>query len=143
MFPTSSPLCLRGCQAQGSMLHIWWDYSKIRGFWNKIFYLIRRVTGIPVTKSPQIALLNVHAPKTPKYTQKLISFMLLGAKITIAKAWKQTKVSLTAAKRKISWIMSQEKMVSSIMNTHKPFEATWEPWAKHVGISLIHGVKTS
>lgn len=58
MFPTSSPLCFRACQALGSMLHIWWGCPKIRGFWNKIFYLIRRVTGIPVTKSPQIALLN-------------------------------------------------------------------------------------
>lgn len=69
--------------------------------------------------------------------------MLLGAKITIAKAWKQPKVSLMAAKRKITWIMLQEKPVSSIMNTGKPFSATWEPWAKHMGISLIPGVKAT
>lgn len=37
---------------------------------------------------PHIALLNSPIPKKPKHMQKLIFFMLLGAKITIAKAWK-------------------------------------------------------
>ena len=118
------------------MLHIWWECPKIRGFWNKIFHLLRKVTGFPVVKSPQIALLGVRIPQAPKITQKLIDFMLLGAKTTLAGAWKQPTVSVSAAKRKISWIMNQEKMISSILNTTNLFEAIWEPWARHIGISL-------
>lgn len=44
MFASTSPLCFRDCQAQGSMLHIWWECPRLRGYWNKIFNLIRRVS---------------------------------------------------------------------------------------------------
>lgn len=143
MFSSASPLCFRDCQAQGSMLHIWWECLRLRGFWNKVFAIIRKVSGLPVTKSPQVALLNAPIPRTAKHTQKLITFMLLGAKTTIAKAWKQPTVSFQAAKRKISWIMSQEKLVSTMMDTTKSFEATWEPWARHLGIPLSPGIQTT
>ena len=139
MFPTASPLCFRDCQAQGTMLHIWWDCPKIRGFWNKIFNLIRKVTGVPVEKNPQVALLGTRIPQASKQMQKLITFMLLGAKTTLAGAWKQPRVSIMAAKKKISWVMTQEKLVSSILNTSQLFEAIWEPWAKYVGVSLLPG----
>lgn len=137
MFPSSSPFCFRDCQAQGSMIHIWLECPRIRGFWNKLFNLIRKITDLSIPKSPQIALLNGHIPNIPKHSGKLIYFMLTGARIVIARAWKQPSVSLSAAKRKIFWIMSQEKLVSSLS---KSFEVTWEPWARHVGISLIPGI---
>ena len=139
MFPTSSPLCFRNCQAQGTMLHVWWECPRIRGFWNRILCLIRKVTGVPVVKSPHIALLGYDIPRVSKSIQKLIAFMLIGAKTTLAAAWKQPRVSFLVAKGKISWIMTQEKMVSSISNTSDIFEAIWEPWARHVGVSLSPG----
>lgn len=141
MFPSSSPLCFRNCQAQGTVLHIWWECPKIRGFWNGIFHLIRKITDTPIPKSPQIALLNGNIPKISKTTAKLIAFILTGAKISIAKAWKQPGVSLASARRKISWIMSQENLVSTIADSNKAFLAVWEPWARHVGISLTPGVE--
>lgn len=143
MFSSASPLCFRDCQAQGSMLHIWWECPRLRGFWNKVLARIRKVSGLPVTKSPQVALLNAPIPRIAKHTQKLITLMLLGAKTTITKAWKQPTVSFQEAKRKISWIMSQEKLVSTMTDTTKSFEATWEPWVRHIGISFIPGIQTT
>lgn len=58
MFPSSSPQCFRGCHLLDSMLHVWWKCLKIRGFWNKIFYLIHKVTSHLIPKSPSLALLN-------------------------------------------------------------------------------------
>lgn len=92
---------------------------------------------------PQVALLNAPIPRIAKHTQKLIALMLLGAKTTITKAWKQPTVSFQEAKRKISWIMSQEKLVSTMTDTTKSFEATWEPWVRHIGISFIPGIQTT
>lgn len=37
IFPSESPLCFRECQMMGSILHVWWDCTKIRSVWNKIF----------------------------------------------------------------------------------------------------------
>lgn len=38
--------------------------------------------------SPQISLLNQQVDTIPKYSQALIFFILLGAKITVVNAWK-------------------------------------------------------
>ena len=136
-FPSSSPLCFRDCSHRGSFLHVWWECPKIRGFWNRVFHLIRKVTGVPVAQSPHVALLNFAPAEASKSQKRLIHFMLLGAKLTIAKAWKSSTVSFTLLKRKISWIMTQEKLASSLLNTSQKFEITWEPWAKYTNTSLI------
>lgn len=51
LYPTASPLCFRGCD----MLHVWWDCPKFRGFWNKIFSLIQKITGLPIAMSSLVA----------------------------------------------------------------------------------------
>lgn len=84
MFPSVSPLCFRGCHMRGTMMHIWWDCPKIRGFWNKIFQIISKVMALTIPKFPLTDLLNQLIPKVPKFSQKLIFFILLGTKLTIA-----------------------------------------------------------
>lgn len=58
IFPSSSPLCFRDCHILSTMIHVWWECLKIRGFWNKMFNLICKVTGHLVPQTPSIALLN-------------------------------------------------------------------------------------
>lgn len=94
---SSSPLCA----TQGFMLHICWECPKSRGFWNRIFHMIRKVTGCQIPKDLSTPLLNDHIPDTNRATQDQFFFRFLGAKLTIARA-----------KRKISWKMAQEKMVN-------------------------------
>lgn len=122
------------------MAHIWWECPKIRPFWKRMFNLILKVTDHQVPRTPAVALLNAPIPKTHKFTRNLIHFILLGAKLTIAKALKQPRVSFLAAKPKISWIMSQEKLTSVLLDTKDQFESTWEPWAHHMGILLRPGI---
>lgn len=136
LFPQSSPLCFRGCDLLGSHLHILWQCPKIRSFWNKVFNLIRTVTGAVLSQDPTIALLNKNIPNITKYKQRLIHFMLLGAKITIGHAWKSPSVSFQLAKQKITWIMIQEKTSSIILDKSESFKCIWEPWAQYIGTSL-------
>lgn len=96
--------------------------------------MIFKVTGVKVPKSPSVALLNFHIPKISKFTQKLIFFIFLGVKLTIAKSWKLPTVSFRAVKHKMSWIMSQEKMVSFLLDASQQFEETWEPWATYLDV---------
>ena len=128
MYPSSEAICFRGCGLFGSMAHIWWECPKIRRYWNKICNLIYKVSGLQISRSPEVALLNIHDPKIPKISRSLIHFILLGAKSTLAKAWKQPKASFMAAKRKISWIMTQEKVSSILLDSRDKFENIWEPW---------------
>lgn len=136
IFPSTSPICFRGCERVGTMLHFWWDCPKIRGFWNKIFHTLRKITGVPVSKSPQIAWLNCTMESAPKNARHLIFFVLLIAKLTIERAWKTLSVFFGLAKLKISWIMAKEKLVSTLLGTVWKFEAIWEPWAEYIHVSL-------
>lgn len=131
IYPSASPMCFRNCGHIGSMLHIWWDCPRIRGLWNRIFHTIRKITGFPIQKSPQLALLNFPCPKIPKVVQRLM-FIFLGTKLTIARAWKRSTVSFLLGKRKISWIMSQEKTVSVLLDATSKHDAIWDPWVKYI-----------
>lgn len=132
IFPGRSPLCFRGCGLTGSLYHIWWECPRIRGLWNRIFSLIREVTDLFVTKTPEIALLNGSPLGCPRHPRTLIHFILLGTKLKIARAWKQPTVSLAAVKRKISWVMVQEKTVSILLSTTDKYDKIWEPWKTYI-----------
>lgn len=53
-----------------------------------------------VPQTPHFALLNVPVDRISNSLQRLIFYILLGARITIANSWKQPSVSLTQAKKK-------------------------------------------
>lgn len=83
--------------------------------------MVHKLTGFPVPKYPHTALLNFPVEKALKSERRLIHFIFLGAKLTIAKAWNQPSVSCAIAKRKILWIMAQERMVSILQDTVQRF----------------------
>lgn len=126
-YPQSSPLCFRGCGHLGSLLHILWECPRIRGYWNKLFQLIRRVTGSVVPQIPTIALLNQKIPKLSKNNQILSHYIFTGAKLTIARAWKFPKVSMHLTKQKVTWIMFQERTSNTILDKTEKFKRIWEP----------------
>lgn len=142
MFPSANPLCFRGCEMVGSMAHVWWECPRLRSFWKKVFNLIFKVTGLQVPRTPEVALLNACIPKTSKLSWILIHFIFLGATGTLAKAWKQPRVSFLAVICKVSWIMIQEKLSSILLDTKDRFELVWEPWARFVGISFVPGISS-
>lgn len=103
MFPDSSPLCFRGCGLLGSFLHTWRECPRIRGFWNRVFSLLPKVTGLTILKKPELALLNYKTVQCSKPTQKLIHFILLGAKITVARSWKPTVDSILLQQQNVTF----------------------------------------
>lgn len=87
-------------------------------------------------KSPHIALLNFPVESVTKSMQHLIIFILLGAKLTIAMSCKKPAASVLMAKRKLAWIMAQEKIVSMLFNSTCKFEAIWPPWSTFMNVPL-------
>lgn len=105
MFPHSSPLCFRGWGLLGSFLPTWWECPHIWGFWNRIFCLLCKLTGLTLQKTSEMALLNSKTVGCSKPIHKLIHFIFLGDKIMVARSWKQPTVSFAAA-NVFSWIMT-------------------------------------
>lgn len=98
--------------------------------------MVRKVTGLQVPKSPPHGRINFPVKKASKSERHLIHLIFLGAKLIIARALKQPPVSCTMAKKKILWIMAQEKRVSILQDTVQMFEATWETWPNFIHIFL-------
>lgn len=140
-YPGTSPSCFRDCKLEGTMLHVWWTCPRIRTYWKKIFCMMGSLLNIRIAPDPTIALLNHTILNLPKSSQKLAFFILLGAKITLAKAWKRRTVSFQCCKRKVTWIMSQEKIVAKLLDTVEKFNIIWEPWARYCNISLYPGME--
>ena len=141
MFPGTSPQCFRGCELGGTMYHTWWSCPRIRAFWKKVFWATGALLGTVISPQPNVALLNQCIPGLPKLSQSLAFFILLGAKMTIAKAWKKPSVSFLAFKRKVSWIMSQEQIVAKCADQSEKFRSVWEPWATYCEMSLLPGIQ--
>lgn len=87
------------------------------GFGTGCRVLLPKVTGLAVPKTPEIALLKSRPLDCSRSLRTLTHVILLGAKIMISRSWKRPGVSFAAAKRKISWIMVQEKTVSILQST--------------------------
>lgn len=45
--------------AQGTMLHIWWDFPVLCPFWDSIFSLYNSLTGSYIPTSPSLGLLSM------------------------------------------------------------------------------------
>lgn len=74
IYPGTSPLCFRGCELEGTMLHIWWTCPCIRTFWQKIFRTVSSLTNKTVSPNPDIALLDHSIPNLHKHAQVLSFF---------------------------------------------------------------------
>lgn len=89
---------------------------------------------VNITKDPSIALLNEPVENIPRYTQTLIYYKFLAAKISIATAWKSPVIDLALMKRKLTWIMLHEKLVSVLRDKQPLFEKVWTPWLSYLQV---------
>lgn len=85
-----------------------------------------------IVKNPRVALLNEPVSDISKHTQTLIYFMFLAPKISIATTWKNSVVDLAVMKRKLTWIMFNEKLVSILKDRSSRFDCVWNPWIKYL-----------
>lgn len=54
IFPNTSPLCFRGCNILDTFFQTWWECSRIRGFWNKIFNFLAQSNWSSSTKNTRV-----------------------------------------------------------------------------------------
>lgn len=65
LHPGSSPLCFRGCQEPGTIVHIWWSCPKGQNFWKKVYALLTKLFQCTIRPEAKTLLLNIK-PETLK-----------------------------------------------------------------------------
>lgn len=82
---------------------------------------------VNIINDSRIALLN-ELVEGLLDTTRLIYFFYLAVNIAISTAWKKPLVDLEVMKCKLTWIMTNEKLVSVLQDTSPQFERVWNPW---------------
>lgn len=111
---------------------MWWQCPLLTRFWIRIFNLINSVTGVNIHRSPEAALFHKLSDETPKKSVKLITYILLAARITIARHWRQSAIPLDQVKSKLNWIMINDKLTYILCNNTKKFNTVWDPWIDYI-----------
>lgn len=71
--------CVCGSWTEGTLLHIWWECSKIKYFCIGIYQKIHSVIGKCIRKSPKEALLNLKSPNCTSKQFRLLTFLFMAA----------------------------------------------------------------
>lgn len=133
--PGASPQWFRGCGMDGTMFHIWWTCPKVRKFWIRTYKFIYSLTQVNLIKSPLQALLGCPVEGTSKHIRRLIAFIFIASRISIAKSWKSSTIPFHLLKYKLSWIMVNERL-SAILNKVALFDKIWDPWINYLLAAL-------
>lgn len=81
--PEKSAEYWRGCKAQGTMSHIWWECPIIIVYWKEFLQLIKVITN--EVKDPWTCLFHGTADSVRQYKASIVSILLNTAKSQIPK----------------------------------------------------------
>lgn len=90
IFPQVSNVCWRCMRSEGTMLHIFWECEKIRGFWKMVEETVRDITGVSLGENPAAFLLNDVPMSVEKYKNSLLKHLLMAARACIPALWKSS-----------------------------------------------------
>lgn len=89
-YPGTSEVCWRCGAEKGTMMHIWWECSHIRNFWDEVCSRIHAITETELELSPECCLLHVSNYSLSRYKKSVVRHMLNAAKTIIPRHWKST-----------------------------------------------------
>lgn len=61
IFPNTSKLCFKCRSNIGTVMHVFWDCDKIKGYWKEIHMAVQKIIGKTFALSPNVYLLNCKA----------------------------------------------------------------------------------
>lgn len=132
----ASPLCLRGCRAEGTFYHILWDCPVILEFWAKVVETMARVTGQEIPREPRWLLLMIKGDlHWPRYTDIWLSLAAGVAKRNIAREWgSRVPPSWNQWQRDLDWCQAAEATIYKSRGCTKKWRKIWGPWRRYRGL---------
>lgn len=89
--PDRLPKCWRGCEAPGTMAHLWWDCPKIKSLWQEVIKWIEVIVGRVIKLDPWVCLFHGSEGSYRHYKTSLIPVLLNSAKSAIPKKWQEVE----------------------------------------------------
>lgn len=80
--------CWRQCGLRGDLLHFLWSCPKLFSYWSDAFSIISIITQLTTLPNPALAILSLGIDGYPLKLQHTIIHILLAARVTIKRHWK-------------------------------------------------------
>ena len=115
IYPEISDICWRCLEAEGTLVHIWWECRKIQEFWKMVTETINTITGTNLIDRPAAVLLLDIPLSSEKYKNSLIRHLVVAARACIPAMWKQeTPPSRAQWLAKIAEIQQMENLTMAL-----------------------------
>lgn len=126
IYPGSSPNCWRECGEKGGIPHILWKCKRVKSFWKTVFSLITTVTGLIISPSPQMAILNIGIHTIPTQFRPIVTHVLLAA---ITSRWKSLDApNLSEVVYRVKLQYLYEKYFAIQTQNLPKFKSHWDSW---------------
>lgn len=139
-----SPLCWRQCGETGTVFHLLWACPIITQYWKWIYNLISQILKLNLEPSLGMALLSVERDLVPHHMRTLLSHILLAARLTLVRHWKDTKhpeifeiIQITNTHG------TYERLYASGMGNYLLTNKIWESWNKWYSTKLDFSITPS
>lgn len=127
--PNRSPTCWRGCDQDGTLLHLLWGCPELSNYWTKILDNVDDLFDTQIPRHPVYVILGlpnlITYPLKSKRGRQM--GLALGAAIqNILTHWGSPTISThTGWLHKLWYILGMERIFSTLTNT---FTKTWSPF---------------
>lgn len=115
----------------GTRLHVvhLWGYYRLHKYWPDIPHLISTVAGSPCNLTPELALPNIGITDYLRHTRKVITHILLVARLTITHNWlSQTTPASNAIIPIVHTNITFEWMFTSNLGNPRQANLDWYSW---------------
>lgn len=131
MSSSASRTCWRQCGQVGSLLHMWWSCPLLSNFWSQIADLIIELTGYHISLSPELAILDINLVDIPLCFRTIIHHILLAARISIARIWKQpTAPSISEIIKRVNFSCHCELTLTPLNPSSSRRHTLWTDWVQ-------------
>lgn len=94
--------------------------------------------GAQIPNNPGMAILSLGIESIPPPLRKIVSHILLGVRLEIARHWKQKGVpTFTEVIRTTNLHISYEIMFAIAQNNTQSLHTTWKPWLDWYNVNKV------
>lgn len=123
--------CWRGCGQTGTLLHILWTCPHLQQLWLGVQNMLREVLHLPITLTPQLAILNLNIDELPTHLRQVTVHILLATKLLLTRNWKSNIIPPIAEVVKVVQThYTYETLLSRGSQHHSKTLDLWNPWYK-------------
>ena len=128
-YPSLSPNCFRGCQSEGTLLHLFWSCPRLSQLWIEAASRFEKSSKHRFPLTPQICVLYGNIPDVPLPCSRLFHSLCSSIQWMIALNWRSDVILWSQVLDRMDLLMLSERIHHTLNDSRHIFEAKWAYWS--------------